>query len=386
VRADESAGVGVARATASFDAWKEGNVRPSKFALRVVKTPPEKVRRTASPELRATLNTVQQQAVWGVAFSADGAILAAAESDGSALHLWDAKTGERRTTIAAEGGGTYSAAFSPDGKTIYTSHYQHDRRRVEENGRPVVVNQVTGAIRLWDVTSGQLRTTLQHTPSRGVSRLALSPDGATIAASEVWFENGGRDVKEAVSLWDVAASEVRASLPTDGTGTAFSPDGKLLATGGQQVQLWDMATGQELAALPLPKGRSRPISALAFSPDGGTLAGTDQQANLLIWNVGERRLRAERQYGQGKHRMLAVAFSPDGRTLATAVDDIWTRNIQTEEAPDTQIVFWDRSTWQPRAELFAPPGSLVSLAFHPDGRGLATGTVGAVLLWELPED
>ena len=73
---------------------------------------------------------------------------------------------------------------------------------------------------------------------------------------------------------------------------AFSPDGKILAAGGlsSPFGLWDVASGQKVAALPLAPDGS--VSDLSFSPDGKTLAAADGDNTVDLWDVASRKEKA----------------------------------------------------------------------------------------------
>src|SRR5262249_33076415 len=114
--------------------------------------------------------------------------------------------------------------------------------------------------------------------------------------------------------------QLRALLPHHGPvyAVAFSPDGRLVLTGGKggTARFWEAATGKALGQ-PLENGDT--VYAVAFSPDGRTVltAGRDRTARL--WDMATGQAAG----GPLPHPDLvhAVAFSPDGGTILTGCED-----------------------------------------------------------------
>jgi WD40 repeat protein/serine/threonine protein kinase len=152
---------------------------------------------------------------------------------------------------------------------------------------------------------------------------------------------------------------------------AFSPDGRMVASGGQDgtIRLWDPASGQELAKLAAHKGC---VNQLAFTPDGQTLASASCDHLIKLWQPATHELLATLEDHADEVHSLAI--SPDGRLLASGSKD------------ETALV-WDFSTRSvvKRLDTFPGQGTVNALAWLPDGRRLVVGAATQTLLWNIDE-
>jgi WD40 repeat protein len=159
--------------------------------------------------------------------------------------------------------------------------------------------------------------------------VAFSPDGRMLASGDSLMTGYTGTTSVFIgqtTLWDVATRRHLATLADPGSqgvnSVAFSPDGRVLATGDSGdgdggTYLWNVDTRDLLATLTDPGDGSDPVSAIAFSPSGRTLAVADNYEGADLWHVATRHLMA-RLTGTGSSGNGAawVAFSPNGRTLA----------------------------------------------------------------------
>lgn len=210
--------------------------------------------------------------------------------------------------------------------------------------------------------SPRLSTFLQgHTGY--VGSVAFSPDGKMLAS-------GSGD--NTIILWDVAARQQRGQLTGHNgyvASVAFSPDGRMLASGSEDktIILWDLITFQPMGE-PL-SGYADSVVSVAFSPDGKVLASGSLDSSIILWDVATRQPMGWPLRHAAS--ITSIAFSPDGKMLASG-------------SLNNMISLWDVATYQRIGELGEHSGSVLSVAFSPDGKTLASGSWdNTIILWDV---
>jgi WD40 repeat protein/transcriptional regulator with XRE-family HTH domain len=343
------------------------------------------------------------QGTASVTFSPDGKTLATGEQGGS-MQMWDLATGQQiGNSLNTHSGQVSSVAFSPDGKILATgddsgaarlwnvaaaqqisrtvsgSSYSAVAIAFSPDGKTLATDDGNGSVRLWDMTTTrQIGPTLKvGAPPKGQSgtsggaSVAFSPDGKMLAT--------GDDFSNLARLWNTTTGQQMGPALNTGprdsgvTSVAFSPDGKILATArnGGSVELWDVATGHQIG-----KPFANSAYSVAFSPDGKILAVGDMDSTARLWDVATKHQIGSAlsggPFGGGSSWVTFVAFSPDGTTLATSHGD-------------GSVRLWDVATGRQIGKPLnaGPVDSIFSVVFSPDGTTLATSNIDAVLLWDV---
>jgi dipeptidyl aminopeptidase/acylaminoacyl peptidase len=175
-------------------------------------------------------------------------------------------------------------AASPDGRWLAAVVV----RRPAGVARPAAA---AVEITIWDVAAKRELRRLPVAPEVSPASLAFNPDGSTLAAVGRIDAVPGPKPSGFVAAWDVNTGKekfLRKDIAGRVQSLSHSPDGRLLATGGECVYLWEVATGRDRQRF---LGHAGLVSEVAFSPDGKLLAAASPDAPALVWDV-------EGRYGQ----------------------------------------------------------------------------------------
>ena len=243
-----------------------------------------------------------------------------------------------------------------------------------------------GSLKLWktDNHGAKLQATIKGS---FLLHAAFSPDESTLATASQ---------PDVVEWWNTDKDQTNLrhrTAPNTGNvrAMAFSPDGKILAVGGNSsesgyVSLWDAATPRHdlLATLKSHVGVSQEVTSLAFSPDSETLVTGGSDKTVEIWDM-----RPGRNFGKlihtlegHKYPVSAVTYSADGKTIASGDDggivNVWSASshellLILNAHPDIvhTVAFMNTLTTDNR-DLNAAPTAIRSIGFSEDGETLYT--------------
>ncbi|QIR37637.1 protein kinase [Tolypothrix sp. PCC 7910] len=274
--------------------------------------------------------------IWSAAFSQDGKILASGGED-KTVKLWDVVTGQEIRTFTDDPDRVdriNSVSFGSFGKDKLASSYTNTiKLRQVETGREIITFAGNMSWYIGD--------------SKNIDPIALSPDGQILASvSFRWIQ-----------LWEVGTGRAIKILRDHEypiRSIAFSPDGLLLASGGQDniIKLWHMGTLKEIRIL---SGHSHTVNSLSFSPDGKLLVSMSYEGTIRLWEVATGREIST--FNCPADWVNSVNFSFDRQLLAIGSKGTTIKVCQVETGAEI--------------DTFNAPSQFNSFAFSSDRQLLA---------------
>jgi len=327
--------------------------------------------------------------VTGVDFSLDGKRIVSGSLDGT-IKIWEPGV-DRTAPVILKGRHSDKIRFSSDGKyiltggktiTVWDAVTHKELMNIDEAGGDVsfspdskrIIAADGNDIKVLDASSGKKLMTLSG-HDKAIWALSYSPDGTRIASAgldktvRIWNANTGSEIR---TLRGHGDSPLMADFISPVASVAFSPDGKLVASGSYDytVKLWDVETGAELMTI---DKHSSLVNDVAFSPDGKRIASASSDSTIRVCDVVTG---GELQVLKGHEgQVSSVCFSPDGKRIVSG-------------ATDETIRIWDAAKGY-EVQALGVQGVVWEICFSPDGKTIVTtskpnrGTAGyAVTIWE----
>ncbi|WP_315790358.1 NB-ARC domain-containing protein [Fischerella sp. JS2] len=321
--------------------------------------------------------------VVSLAFSPDSRTLASGSSD-CTVKLWDVGTGQCFHSLREHGNEVWSVAFSPEGGKLVTGCDDQIIRlwsvRTGEclkifqghtnwvlsvafslDAQTLVSGSDDNTIRLWDVNSGECLKIFQG-HSDGIRSISLSPDGQMLASSSD---------DQTIRLWNLSTGECQRTFWGHSNqifSVAFSPQGDFLASGShdQTVRLWDVSSGE---CQRIFQGHSNIVFSVAFSLEGDVLASGSRDQTVKLWHIPTS--QCFKTFQGHSNQILSVTFNPDGKTLASS-------------GHDQKVRLWDTHTGQTLKTFYGHTNWVYSVAFNSQGNILGSGSGDkTVKLWDV---
>ena len=341
------------------------------------------------------MDVAQKKIVWqqkldfpasGLAYDAHQQAVVTLVRDGEELYVerWALQDGKAISRIQIHELYGEALALAPDGSLVADS----------------AKGKFSNKIRFWSGEDGELLQEVPYDMATTFMKIQFSMDGERML-SQSYVTQPNTDIQ----LWDVAAKKAIGALhlPMTPDSAGFSWDHQSLAvTFSQEAQIFNLKSYQK--AVTLTSENQFATHATAFSPDGKYLAS----GALEIWNLADKTITAYHDHAQ----RWSYAVSPDNHTLAqTDGDGIVVRKMVdgspihqmnplkgkvnnlvyspdgTRLAATTDsgnVYLWETANWNPIEPLNGSSSAAFSLSFSPDNTRMAASFInGGLKMWDI---
>jgi len=323
-------------------------------------------------------------------FSPDGKRLMAGDYPGGIINVWDVGSGKRLATMETGLGfraGSDYFAVSPDWKTIYspTRERGFNGEKIEVGGNQLMSWSFNDAVQVFDIESGKLSGSWQHSPPREIRTLTLSPNGAYFLTSDGVPGIYQRDYKRTMSVWNAKTGTSQTLDDRYGRSAMFSPDSKRIALVTKStenedfdrtVTIVDAPNLQPKTVIFLPPGNVVASPCAFCSGSSVCVVSTTVLEKADQWHPSADALRfydvktgtelfqapaAEKDEG-----FYRVTVAPDGQTVAAA--------SSKPKGGMARLLLVTAGSWQSKRLELGENKLVGSMAFHPSGKWLAVST------------
>lgn len=323
------------------------------------------------PAQAAELGVLGKGSAKDMAWSPDGSLLAVGSTSGG--YIYDTRSWQLLKTIPVntlEDKAIGLLTFAPDGKNVLFLSWSY---------QPSLMR--------YDLQSGNIETLFDFKDLLVDGMPVFSPDGKTFALlTSTCNQNGVEGCLYGLELRDGTTGQLLHQMlenfPTENNminSIVFSPDGKLLAVGGDEnlIRVWDVSSGKLLYELQ----HDSDVLELCFSPDGSVLASASADATVRFWDThtgknlytlhGFKQPLQHVAYFQGGRKL--VVGSLDGSFAEWSLDEKFLPAMPLAVSMDAgkQLNYYG----------FSP--DYTSMKTSPDSRRMATLVNSTVRIWDL---
>ncbi len=356
---------------------------------------------------------VRGKRVWALAWSPDDHRLVSAGNGDKALQVWNTDTGESVWNLARDKWHVYAVSWSPDGRMLASESESnsiavrdttswkkqlslpgHAMRILDlgwsPDSRRLASSGWDSTVRIWDIaakkqlsvmashlrvhsiswTSDSQRLTCTSGESEAVFEAnreqanTLKGPGSLVRSLQ-WNQAGDRllsvSYNNIIRIWnadDDRQAQVFAEHNSILMGAEWSPDNSRVAAAAEDgtVSIWDAETGEKIRKW---KGHQGKVRLVRWSPSDERLASLGEDGMVKVWDsVSGRELASWEEVGIKDNYRYSLAWHPDGKWLATPGQS---GSVQIRDTKNFELI----------RQLNCIKGSIMNLKWSPNGDRLA---------------